>query len=186
MDYIEGTKKEISPGLIQVRRTSDYALLTLFKGTVIVIRHLSGRLTLISDQTPEHREAINQVIHPHKIPDTIPWQIKVGYNTYPYKEGMSIHRSYKVVYKEELTIAEQYENRREEHSALTGGKVFTSLKDLDHHKEQLKRRIERYKLDEAQEARKLLNKQSRMRKNALKTGKDTRSQCLTAIFELLE
>lgn len=115
IDYIDHLEV-IDSYTVQYRRKLDYALVTQYNGSDVVIKYLSGRITLNSngDRTGETKKRINKYGRPFKLLDGKPWMLKVGKKTVKFEDGMSIHRSYIVTYKKTQTVfnsVEEYLDR---------------------------------------------------------------------------
>ena len=180
---IEGTEKEILPGVFQYTRSTDHARITEFKATDILIKHLSGRITINSAgyRTEEMRKVLNKLLKPFHIKE-LSWIVKVGYREYPFVDGMSIHQSYYVGYVKERRTFHSYDDYATRNDKKQVEKVFSSLEEKDQWKDKVEEREQRQK----EEALFQQNREIRRIKRRLIKGKDSTSQGLVNLIALLE
>ena len=187
MDLLmEGTKKDIvgMPGVVQYERSADHATVIRFKGVDILVKHLSGRITINSGgyHTDEMRDILNRLIKPFKIHGD-PWMVKVGYREYEFKDEMSINPSYYVGYKVERTVfksLEDYETRND--LKPIGQKVFASLEAREQWKDKAATRKVKAESERLFRENRALMK---LKRRHIK-GKGARSKGIVRLIELLE
>ena len=181
--FIEGTEKEIEPGVMQYTRSTDNACVTTFKGLDILVKHFSCRVTINTGgyRTEEMRDILNRLIKPFKI-QSGSWIVKVGYRKYKFKDGMSIHLSYYVSYKKDRAVFQSLEDYDSRNDLKPTEKVFDSLEAVGSWKDKVKDREQ----EQEQEALFRQNRELKRIKRRLIKGKDSTSQGLVNLIALLE